>query len=85
MTCDRFHFLQEFLHFNGKANSSYDPNDGRRGCCHKRLCRKLCDMPAPERTPFSQIFFPLMVTRGIPPVSRNNDTIKRLSYVKYFS
>ena len=34
---------------------------------------------------FPQYFFPLMVTRGIPPVSRNNDTIKRLSYVKYFS
>ena len=35
MTCDRFHFLQEFLHFNGKANSSCDPNDGRRGCCYQ--------------------------------------------------
>ena len=43
-----FHFLQEFLHFNGKANSSYDPSDGRRGCCHHvclftyiKLCCKL--------------------------------------------
>ena len=49
MTCDRFHFLQLFLHFSGKANSSYDPNDGRRGCCHQvclftdmKLSRKLC-------------------------------------------
>ena len=48
MTCDRFHFLQLFLHFSGKANSSYDPNDGRRGCCHQvclftdmKLFRKL--------------------------------------------
>ena len=48
MTCDTFYFLQGFLHFNGKANSSYDPNDGRRGCCHQvcfftylKLCRKL--------------------------------------------
>ena len=48
MTCDIFNFLQEFLHLNGKANSSYDPNDGRRGCCHQvclftdmKLCRKL--------------------------------------------
>ena len=48
MICDRFHFLQEFLHFNGKANSSYDSNDGRRGCCHQvclftdmKLFRKL--------------------------------------------
>ena len=42
---DRFHFLQAFLHFNGKANSSYYPNDGRRGCYHK-VClftdMKLC-------------------------------------------
>ena len=48
LICDRFHFLQEFLHFSGKANSSYDPNDGRRGCCHQvclftdmKLFRKL--------------------------------------------
>ena len=49
MTCDRFHLLQEFLHFNGKANSSYDPSDEKRGCCHHqvslfndmKLCRKL--------------------------------------------
>ena len=48
MTCDRFHFLQEFLHFNGKANSSYDPNDRKRGCCYQvclftdmKLCHKL--------------------------------------------
>ena len=42
---DRFHFLQEFLHFNGKANSSYNLNDGRRGCYNK-VClftdMKLC-------------------------------------------
>ena len=46
MTCDRFHLLQEFLHFNGKANSSYDPNDEKRGCCHHQVCffndMKLC-------------------------------------------
>ena len=48
MTCDRFHLLQQFFHFNCKANSSYDPNDGKRGCCHPvclfidmKLCRKL--------------------------------------------
>ena len=48
LKCDRFHFLQEFLHFNGKANYRYDRNDARRGCCHKiclftdmKLCRKL--------------------------------------------
>ena len=48
MTCDRFHLLQEFLHFNGKANSSYDPNDRKRGCCYQvclftdmKLCHKL--------------------------------------------
>ena len=48
MTCDRFHFLQKLLHFTGKGNSSYDPNDGRRGCCHQiclftdvKLCHKL--------------------------------------------
>ena len=47
MTCDRFHFLQESLHFNGKANSSYNTNDGRRDCCHQvcffidmKLCHK---------------------------------------------
>ena len=39
MTCDRFHLLQGFLHFNGKAKS---------GCCHHvclftdmKLCLKL--------------------------------------------
>ena len=48
MTCDRFHLLQQFFHFNCKANSSYDPNDGKRGCVHPvclftdmKLCRKL--------------------------------------------
>ena len=35
MTCDRFLLLQEFLHFNDKANSSHDPNDWRRGCYHQ--------------------------------------------------
>ena len=30
MTCDRFHLLQEFLQFNGKANSSFDSNDVRK-------------------------------------------------------
>ena len=29
MTWDWFHLLQEFLHFNGKANSSYDPMMGK--------------------------------------------------------
>ena len=45
---DRFHLLEEFLQFNGQANSSFDPNDGKRGCCHQvflftdvKLCRKL--------------------------------------------
>ena len=33
MICDRFHLLQVFLHFKGKANFSYDPNDGKRGFC----------------------------------------------------
>ena len=48
MTCDRFHLLQEHLHLSGKANSSYDPNHGRIGCCHQvcpfidmKLCCKL--------------------------------------------
>ena len=48
MTCDRFHLLQEFLHFNGKANSSYDPNDRKRVCCYQvclftdmKLCHQL--------------------------------------------
>ena len=158
MTCDRFHLLQEFLHFNGKANSSYDPNDGRRGCCHQvclftdmKLCcklyypqkqlsvgkslmlfkcqlhfkqyiktRKACfeiklykltssnsitlifsvnsrrrmfhnwnensDLPAPERTPFYQLFFFLLLeTPDIPLVSGDNDAIKRLPSVRYFS
>ena len=47
MACDRFHLLKDFLHFNGKENSSYDSDDGRRGCCHKvclfidmKLCHK---------------------------------------------
>ena len=45
---DRFHLFQEFLHFSGKENSSYDPNDWKRGCCHQvcifagmKLCHKL--------------------------------------------
>ena len=46
---DRFNLLQEFLHFNGKANFTYDPNDGKRGCCRQvplwnfdmKLCHKL--------------------------------------------
>ena len=48
MTCDEFNLLQKILHFNSKANSSYDPNDRRRGYCHQvcpftdtKLCRKL--------------------------------------------
>ena len=40
MICDRFHLLQKFLCFSAKANSSYDPNDGKRGCCHQ-VCHKL--------------------------------------------
>ena len=47
MTCNRFYLLQEFLQLNGKANSSYDPNDGKRGFCHQvciftdmKLCHK---------------------------------------------
>ena len=40
MTCDRTHLRQEFLYFNGKANSSYDPNDCKKGCCHQ-ICLKL--------------------------------------------
>ena len=50
MTCNRFHLLQEFLHFSGKGNFSYDPNDEKRGCCHQvylftdmKLCRNLCN------------------------------------------
>ena len=48
MTCDRFHLLQDFLHFNGKVNSTYALNDRKRGCCHQvclftdmKLYRKL--------------------------------------------
>ena len=45
MAYDRIHLLQEFLHFNGKANSSYDPNDGKRSY-HHQVCNftdtKLC-------------------------------------------
>ena len=48
MTCDKFHLILKFLYFSGKVNSSYDLNDGRRGCCHQvcpltdmKLCRKL--------------------------------------------
>ena len=157
MTYDRFHLLQEFLHFSGEANSRYDPNDGRRGCCHqvcpftnmksccklsypknqlsvgkalalfrcqlhfkryiktKRVCFgvELCkltssnditlnltvnsrnrmfhngnensDMSAPERTPFYQLLFLLLVTPDIAPVSGNNDALKRLSSFRYFS
>ena len=51
MTCDRFHLLQEILHFSGKENFSYDPNDGRRDYYHQlssfsnmKLCRKLCHL-----------------------------------------
>ena len=43
--CHKFNLLQEFLHFNGKANSSYGPNDGRIGC-YQQICpftdMKLC-------------------------------------------
>ena len=49
MTYDNIHLLQQFLHFSGKENSHYYPNDGKRGCCHQdilftdmKLCRKLC-------------------------------------------
>ena len=48
ISCDRFHLRQDFLYFNGKENSSYDSNNGRRDCCQKfclfidmKLCRKL--------------------------------------------
>ena len=34
---------------------------------------------------FTKYFFLLLVTPDIPPVSGNNDAIKRLSSVKYFS
>ena len=44
------------------------------------------DMLARERTPFYQpFFFLLLVTPDIPPVSGNNDAVKRLSSVRYFS
>ena len=33
--CDRFHFIQEFLLFNGKANSSFDPKDGKEAVVTK--------------------------------------------------
>ena len=52
MTCDRFHSLQEFLHLNGKANSSYDPNDRRRGCCHQVLLTDMklyCKLYSPKK------------------------------------
>ena len=42
------------------------------------------DMSAPERTPFYQKFFLLLVAPDIPPVSGNNDAIKRLSSTRYF-
>ena len=35
MTCYRFHLLQKFLYLRGNANYSYDPNDGKRNCCHQ--------------------------------------------------
>ena len=39
-----------------------------------------------QKEPFLPIiFFLLLVTPDIPPVSGNNDTIKRLSSVRYFS
>ena len=48
MTYDKFYLLDEFLHFNGRANYSYDLNDRRRGCCPQvcpftdmKICRKL--------------------------------------------
>ena len=156
MTCDRFHLLQEFLHFNGKANSSYDPNDIKRGCCYQvslftdmKLCHKLyypqkqlsvgkslalfkCQLHfkqfvktkrvcfeiklymltssngttlnvsvnsrkrmfhngdennvSTRKNPFlPTLFFLLLVTPDIPPVSRSNDAIERLSSVRYFS
>ena len=155
MKCDRFHFLQEFLRFNGKANSSYDPNDGRRGCYHQvclftdmKLCRKLyfpkkqlsvgkllvlfnCQLHFEQHIKtkrlclgiklskltssngttinflvysrkrmfhngdensehqkerlFTKYFFLLLVTPDIPPVLGNNDTIKSLLSVRYFS
>ena len=41
-------------------------------------------MSAPERTPFlPNIFFLLLVTPDIPPVSGKNDAIKRLSSLSY--
>ena len=156
MTCDRFHLLQEFLHFNGKANSSYDPSDRRTGCCHQvclftdtKLCPKLyypkkqlsvgkslalfkCQLHfkqyiktkrecfgikldkltssngttlnvsvnsrkrmfhngdennvSTRKNPFlPTLFFLLLVTPDIPPVSGSNDAIERLSSVRYFS
>ena len=42
------------------------------------------DMSATERTPFYQLYiFLLFVRADIPPVSGNNDAIKRLSFVRY--
>ena len=38
-----------------------------------------------EERLFTKYFFLLLVTPGIPPVSGNNDAIKRLSSVRYFS
>ena len=44
------------------------------------------DMSTPEKIPFYQIyFFLLLVTPDIPPVSGNNDAIKKLSSVRYVS
>ena len=44
------------------------------------------DLPAPERTPFYQLFFFLLLeTPDIPLVSGDNDAIKRLPSVRYFS
>ena len=135
MTCDTLHLLQEFFHFSGKVNSSYDPNRklyypkkqlsvGKTFKCQlhfeqyirtKRVCFEIkrygltssngtfnfsvnsrkrifhngdnnSDISAPERIPFDKLFFfLLLVTPDIPPVSGNNDAIKRLSSVRYFS
>ena len=43
------------------------------------------DMSAPNRMPFYQTFFVLLIAPDMPPVSGNNDTTKRLSSVRYFS
>ena len=43
------------------------------------------DVTAPERTPFTNYFSLLLATPDIPLVSGNNNTIKILSSVRYFS